>query len=90
MFAATFDELRKDQEWLTATTGNQRAASLPETPTMAESGYPGAGMLIWYGIVAPGATPKDVIARLHAEINKAMKLPDVRERWTALGAGCFE
>ena len=43
-------------------------------------------MLIWYGIVAPGTTPKAIIARLHAEINKAMKLADVRERFVALGA----
>jgi tripartite-type tricarboxylate transporter receptor subunit TctC len=69
-----------------ATTGNHRAASLPDTPTVGEGGYPGAGMVIWYGVVAPGATPRDVIARLHAEINKAMKLPDVRERFIALGA----
>ena len=69
-----------------ATTGKQRAASLPETPTVAEAGYPGAGMVIWYGVVAPSATPREVIARLHAEINKAMKLPDVRERFIALGA----
>jgi tripartite-type tricarboxylate transporter receptor subunit TctC len=69
-----------------ATTGPQRAPSLPGTPTVAEAGYPGAGMVIWYGIVAPGATPKPVIARLHAEINKAMKLPEMRERFIALGA----
>jgi len=69
-----------------ATTGPQRAPSLPDAPTVAEAGYPGAGMVIWYGIVAPGATPKPAIARLHAEINKAMKLPDVRERFVALGA----
>ena len=69
-----------------ATTGDQRAAGLPETPTLAEAGYSGAGMVIWYGVVAPGATPREVIAKLHAEINKAMKLPDVRERFVALGA----
>ena len=69
-----------------ATTGKQRAPSLPDAPTIAEAGYPGAGMLIWYGIVAPGATPRPVIAKLHAEINKAMKLADVRERFIALGA----
>ena len=69
-----------------ATTGPRRAPSLPDAPTIAEAGYPGAGMVIWYGIVAPGATPKPVIARLHAEINKAMSLPDVRERFIGLGA----
>ena len=68
-----------------ATTGKERNASLPETPTVAEAGYPGAGMVIWYGVVAPGATPKDVIARLNAEILKIMKLPDVRDRFVGLG-----
>src|SRR5262249_25840736 len=69
-----------------ATTGGQRAATLPEAPTVAGAGYPGAGMVIWYGVVAPGATPREVISKLHAEINKAMKLPDVKERFVALGA----
>ena len=69
-----------------ATTGKERAPSLPGTPTVAESGYPGAGMVIWYGVVAPGATPKNVIARLNAEIVRVMKLPEIRERFTGLGA----
>ena len=69
-----------------ATTGKQRAPTLPDVPTVAESGYPGAGMVIWYGVVAPGATPKPVIERLHAEINKAMKLPEIRDRFAGLGA----
>ena len=68
-----------------ATTGKARAPSLPGTPTMSESGYPGAGMVIWYGVVAPGATPRDVIARLHAELNRIMKLPEIRERFVGLG-----
>jgi tripartite-type tricarboxylate transporter receptor subunit TctC len=68
-----------------ATTGKERNPSLPDTPTVAEAGYPGAGMVIWYGVVAPGATPREVIARLNAEITKAMKLPDVRDRFVGLG-----
>ncbi|HTP96705.1 MAG TPA: tripartite tricarboxylate transporter substrate binding protein [Burkholderiales bacterium] len=68
-----------------AVTGKQRNPSLPDTPTVGEAGYPGAEMVIWYGIVAPGATPKNIVARLNAEIVKAMKLPDVRERFAGLG-----
>src|SRR5262245_48339656 len=69
-----------------ATTGKARAPSLPGTPTLAESGYPGAGMVIWYGVVAPGPTPREVIARLNTELNRIMKLPEIRERFVALGA----
>ena len=70
---------------LLATTGRQRLAQLPDVPTIAEAGYPGAQVLIWYGAVAPAATPKDVIARLNREIVKVMQVPDVRERFSQQG-----
>ena len=50
-------------------------------PTIAESGVNGADVLIWYGVVVPAATPKDVVARLNREIVKLMNLPDVREKF---------
>ncbi len=71
---------------LLATTGKQRIPSLPQVPTIAEAGVAGAEVLIWYGVVAPAATPKDVIARLNREIVKTMSLPDVRERFSQQGA----
>lgn len=70
---------------LLATTGNQRIATLPAVPTIAEAGYPGAAMGIWYGLVAPSATPKDILARLHKEITRIQTLPDVRARFAQLG-----
>ena len=70
---------------LMATTGNKRIATIPELPTIAEAGYPGAAMGIWYGLVAPAATPKDVLARLHKEITRIQTLPDIRERFVQLG-----
>lgn len=70
---------------LLATTGNKRIATIPDLPTIAEAGYPGAAMGIWYGLVAPAATPKDNLARLHKEITRIQTLPDIRERFVQLG-----
>ena len=66
---------------LLATTGKQRMPNLPDVPTIAEAGVNGADVLIWYGVVVPAATPRDVIARLNREIVKLMNLPDVREKF---------
>ncbi len=68
-----------------ATTGKQRLANLPDVPTLREAGIEGADVLIWYGVVAPAATPKDVIARLNREIVKIMAVPDVREKFAQQG-----
>ena len=70
---------------LLATTGKQRMPNLPEVPTIREAGIEGADVLIWYGIVAPAATPKDVVARLNREIVKIMNTPDVREKFSQQG-----
>lgn len=58
----------------------QRLKQLPDTPTVAEAGYPEAGLVPWYGIYVPLATPKDVVARINGEINKALASPDVQDR----------
>ena len=70
---------------LLVTTGRQRLAQLPDVPTIAEAGLPGAQVLIWYGAVAPAATPKDVVTRLNREIVKLMQAPDIRERFSQQG-----
>jgi tripartite-type tricarboxylate transporter receptor subunit TctC len=70
---------------LLATTGTQRMPNLPTVPTLRESGIEGADVLIWYGVVAPAATPRDVIARLNREIVKLMSLPDVRDKFSQQG-----
>jgi tripartite-type tricarboxylate transporter receptor subunit TctC len=64
----------------------KRSPSLPDVPTIAESGYPGFEVISWWGILAPAATPKDIVARLHSEIVKAMASPDARKRIGGLGA----
>ena len=63
----------------------QRVPTLPEVPTGIEAGVPGFTMPLWYGIFAPAATPRDVIARLNREIVKALEAPPVREALAAQG-----
>ena len=68
-----------------AVLSSKRSPMWPEVPTIAESGYPGFEASVWYGFVAPAATPKPVIARLHAEVQKALASNDVRERLASAG-----
>ena len=66
-------------------TGAQRSKLLPDLPSIAEA-LPGYGASGWYGLLAPAATPKDVLARLNAEAVKALRSPDVAERLSGQGA----
>jgi tripartite-type tricarboxylate transporter receptor subunit TctC len=68
-----------------AVTTAQRSPSTPELPTIAETGVAGYEAGSWYGLSAPAGTPKEIIARLHAETIKVLALPDVRERLAAAG-----
>jgi tripartite-type tricarboxylate transporter receptor subunit TctC len=69
-----------------AVSSAKRHVLLPDVPTVAESGYPGFENTDWYGVLVPAATPANIVARLNAEINRALTLPDVRERILALGS----
>jgi tripartite-type tricarboxylate transporter receptor subunit TctC len=69
-----------------ATTAAKRSPGLPEVPTFAESGLPGYDTYEWYGIFAPARIPKAVLTKLNTEINRIIKLPDVRERFLQQGA----
>ncbi len=68
-----------------AVTGGKRAASAPDVPTMIEAGVPGYEHVLWNAVFVPAATPKDVIARLDAELVKAVSQADVREKFAAIG-----
>jgi tripartite-type tricarboxylate transporter receptor subunit TctC len=59
----------------------KRSPQAPELPTISESGVPGYDVSTWHGISAPAGTPKEIIARLNAESNALLKLPDVQERY---------
>jgi tripartite-type tricarboxylate transporter receptor subunit TctC len=60
-------------------SSSRRSGLMPEVPTIAESGVPGYEMSPWIGVFVPAATSKEIIARLNAEINKALKSPDVNQ-----------
>jgi tripartite-type tricarboxylate transporter receptor subunit TctC len=69
-----------------AVTSATRADDLPDVPTVAESGYKDFEAATWFGVLGPAGMPKDVVARLNAEINKALELPDFRKRLGEQGA----
>jgi tripartite-type tricarboxylate transporter receptor subunit TctC len=69
-----------------AVTSLQRAATLPDVPTIAESVLPGFEVNEWHGVLAPASTPKEIVATLNREINRALMVPAVRERLSSLGA----
>jgi tripartite-type tricarboxylate transporter receptor subunit TctC len=69
-----------------AVTGPKRTPAAPEIPTVAESGVPGYEVTTFYGVSAPAKTPRPVIDRLHSEIVRALKSPDIQERMKGLGA----
>ncbi len=68
-----------------ATTGAKRDPALPELPTIAEAGVPGYESGVWFGIMVPAGTPKDIIARLNAEAVKGTRSPEFVKRMTDLG-----
>ena len=68
-----------------ATTSATREASLPELPTLAESGLPGYEMVLWVGMFAPAATPREIAAKLNAEVVRIVKLPDIRQKLDGMG-----
>ena len=68
-----------------AITTPKRSPTLADIPTVDEAGVPGYQVSVWFGLVAPAATPRDTVARLNAEINRVLALPDVRERFGQSG-----
>lgn len=72
--------VRSDRLRGIAVTTDRRSPSMPELPTIAETGVKGYEAGSWYGLSAPAGTPKDIIARLHAETLKVMSQPDVKDR----------
>lgn len=69
-----------------AVTSAKRVDDLPSVPTINESGYKGFDAVTWFGLLAPAGTPKDVIARLNAEFNKALQNPELRTKLGNEGA----
>ena len=66
-------------------TGVKRSALISDIPTVAEAGVPGYEVTVWFGLVAPAGTPREVIQKLNAEMLRILAMPDVRERFLAQG-----
>jgi tripartite-type tricarboxylate transporter receptor subunit TctC len=63
----------------------KRLAQLPDVPTFEEEGIRGFDVTNWYGVMAPAGTPREIVQKLNADINKAMQVPEVRSRLEAVG-----
>ncbi len=70
---------------LLAVTTAQRSKSLPDTPTVSESGLPGYEAMPWLGLVAPAGTPAQIVNKLYAELHEVLQEPAVQERFRSLG-----
>lgn len=68
-----------------AVSSAKRAEVAPNIPTVAESGLPGFEVFAWYNIFAPARTPRSIVDKLNAEVNRMLQQPDVRERFRTLG-----
>ena len=68
------------------TTGAKRSPVSPDVPTVAEAGVPGYETTIWLGMMAPAGTPRPILDKLSAEINKIVNSAEVKETWGKQGA----
>jgi tripartite-type tricarboxylate transporter receptor subunit TctC len=66
-------------------TSAKRIATLPDIPTISETGLPGYEVTNWYGVLTPAGVPKDVLGKLHGDLVRVMKQPDVQQRFAAEG-----
>jgi tripartite-type tricarboxylate transporter receptor subunit TctC len=69
-----------------AVLGPKRSALLPEVPTMAEAGVTGYSLTNWFGLLAPAATPRDVLSKIHAEVTKTLREADIQKKIADMGA----
>ncbi|MGZ8156218.1 MAG: Bug family tripartite tricarboxylate transporter substrate binding protein [Burkholderiales bacterium] len=84
-FSSTLPHIKSGKLRALAQTGEKRSPALPDVPTIAESGFPKFEATAWYGVHTPAKTPKAIVNRLNAELVKALKQPDVRDRLGGLG-----
>ena len=84
--ASALAQIRAGKLKALAVTTSQRAAGLPDVPTMAESGLQGFDVSTWFGVFAPAGTPAPVVARLNETLTVALRTPEMRERLAKMGA----
>jgi tripartite-type tricarboxylate transporter receptor subunit TctC len=85
LMGSAYGHLKGGQVKALATTGARRSPSLPEVPTVAESGFPGFEFGAWLALFAPAEAPRDAVARLEGAMLKALDAPAVKERLAQLG-----
>jgi tripartite-type tricarboxylate transporter receptor subunit TctC len=68
------------------TSGKVRSPTLPDVPTIAETGIPGFNATLWVGFMAPAGTPQPIVDKLNQEITKILARPDIKEAWEKTGA----
>ncbi len=81
-----FPHVRAGKVRMLAVAGAKRSAFFPDVPTLAEVGFKGAELDIWFGMWAPNGVPADVLERMTKEIAKAVALPNTKTRYEAVGA----
>jgi tripartite-type tricarboxylate transporter receptor subunit TctC len=82
---ASYNQVRAGKVRALAIVAPDRASQLPDVPTVKELGHENFIVRLWYGVLAPAATPAPLIARLNAEVQKALTAPDLKERLTGGG-----
>ncbi|MCX7136852.1 MAG: tripartite tricarboxylate transporter substrate binding protein [Proteobacteria bacterium] len=84
--AGVFAHIKEGRLRLLATGGEKSAAAYPDAPTMAEAGFPGAGVTGWSGLAMPAGTPPEIVQKFSREAARHVKSAEMSERLTALGA----
>jgi tripartite-type tricarboxylate transporter receptor subunit TctC len=87
--APVIGQIRNGQLVPLAVGSPKRASALPNVPTTAEAGVPGSEFNFWIGMMAPAKTPREIVNRLHDEVEKALATPEVKERFATLGADAW-
>jgi tripartite-type tricarboxylate transporter receptor subunit TctC len=82
---ATMPQVRAGRLRAMGVAAAKRSPVAPEVPTLAEAGGPSLVIGSWYGLLAPAGTSREIVAKLHAEVVKALAIPELRERYQATG-----
>jgi tripartite-type tricarboxylate transporter receptor subunit TctC len=85
-FASASAQVKAGRTRAIAVASPRRSPLAPDLPTFDESGLPGFDIGTWFGVFAPGGTPREIVARLHGEFTRALAAPDVREKMLSMGA----
>jgi tripartite-type tricarboxylate transporter receptor subunit TctC len=83
---ATYPHVKSGKLRILAVSSVNRMAAIPEVPTVAESGVPGFETGSWQGVLAPAGTPREVVARIHADYTRVLNTPEMRDKLSGQGA----